>query len=76
MYHLVVFFIPCMRAYLLKARAPLAPMDQIQVICRKSKLGDWFMLDQLAKNIDPVILCEFLAELLKKMEEQDNFEEC
>ena len=51
-------------------------MDQIQVICRKSKLGDWFMLDQLAKNIDPVILFEFLAELLKKMEDEDNFEEC
>jgi hypothetical protein len=65
-----------MRAYLLKAREPLAPMYQIQVICRKSKLGDWFMLDQLAKNMDPVILCEFLAELLKKMEDQENFEDC
>jgi hypothetical protein len=64
-----------MRAYLLKARAPLTPMYQIQVICRKSKLGNWFMLDQLAKNMDPVILCEFLAELLKKMEDQENFEE-
>ena len=34
------------------------------------------MLDQLAKNIDPVFLCEFLAELLKKMEDQENFEDC
>ena len=34
------------------------------------------MLDQLAKNMDPVILCEFLAELLKKMEDQENFEDC
>ena len=32
------------------------------------------MLAQLAKNIDPVILCEFLGELLNKMEDQNNVE--
>ena len=60
---------------MLKARAPIAPIYQIQVICRNLMVGDWFMLDQLAKNIDPIILFEFLEELYKKMEDQTNFEE-
>eukprot|EP00092_Neocalanus_flemingeri_P024553 GFUD01026628.1.p1 GENE.GFUD01026628.1~~GFUD01026628.1.p1 ORF type:complete len:359 (+),score=94.79 GFUD01026628.1:64-1140(+) len=72
-YRLAVLFTPCMREYLLRARARLAPMYQIQAICRKCKLGDWFILYQLGKNIDPMIFREFMAELHKKMEGSEAF---
>jgi len=58
-----------MREYLLRARARLAPMYQVQGICRKCKLGDWFILYQLGKNIDPMIFREVMSELHKKMED-------
>ena len=73
MYRLAVLFTPCMREYLLRARARLAPMYQVQAICRKFKLGDWFILYQLGKNIDPMIFREFMAELHKKMEDSESF---
>merc|ERR1712241_1289133 len=69
-YRLAVLFTPCMREYLLRARARLAPMYQIQAICRKFKLGDWFILYQLGKNIDPMIFREFIKDLYEKLENE------
>ena len=34
-----------------------------------SGMGDWFLLYQLGKNIDPVIFKEFIGELYKRVEQ-------
>ena len=57
---------------LLKARAKLNKKPyQVTAICKKFRLGDWFVLYQLGKNIDPLIFREFINDLYEKLEEAD-----
>jgi len=53
-YRLATLVAPGLRAALLRARARLAPNRQVDAVCRRSGLGDWFLLYQLGKNIDPL----------------------
>ena len=39
-------------------------------ICRRLRLGDWFILYQLGKNMDPMIFREFMEKLHKRMFER------
>jgi len=59
-YRLVVIFIPFLREKLLNARARTVPAYKINDICQNTSRGDWFILYQLGKNIDPIIFKEFL----------------
>merc|ERR1712129_256882 len=68
MYRLATCFVPSMREMLLKARSRLTKKPgQVEGICRKFGLGDWFLLYQLGKNIDPLIFREFIADLHNKL---------
>ncbi|XP_046984394.1 innexin inx2 [Schistocerca americana] len=67
-YRLATAMGPQMRMYLLRARSRLAPQDQIETISNKCQIGDWFVLYQLGKNIDPLIYKELVADLAKKLE--------
>ena len=61
-----------MREMLLKARSRLTKKPgQVEGICRKFGLGDWFLLYQLGKNIDPLIFREFIADLHEKLQRLD-----
>jgi len=71
-YRLAVIFTPCMRETLLKARARLVQTYQVNSICKETSRGDWFILYQLGKNIDPVIFREFLVELEKEFRKNNN----
>eukprot|EP00095_Tigriopus_kingsejongensis_P005712 maker-scaffold459_size165548-snap-gene-0.21 protein:Tk05712 transcript:maker-scaffold459_size165548-snap-gene-0.21-mRNA-1 annotation:"innexin inx2" len=62
-YRLIMLFVPQIREVILRTRARLATPGDVSEICRQSKLGDWFLLYQLAKNIDPLIFKEFIGEL-------------
>lgn len=67
-YRLAVMAVPRMREMLLRARCRLAPLYQVEAVCRKIRMGDWFLLYQLGKNIDPLIFREFIHELHKRLE--------
>jgi len=69
-YRLSVLALPCLRATLLKVRARLVPHYKVADISRHARLGDWFLLYQLGKNIDPLVYREFMEELHKKWEAQ------
>jgi len=71
-YRLAVIFTPCLRENLLKARARLVQSYEVTNICAKTTRGDWFILYQLGKNIDPIIFKEFLSGLHKKMVTDNN----
>merc|ERR1712111_175792 len=71
-YRLIVIFIPQLRETLLKTRARTVPAYEISNICSKTSRGDWFILYQLGKNIDPIIFKEFLNKLNGKMVEDNN----
>uniref|UniRef100_A0A1B6EWA1 Innexin n=1 Tax=Cuerna arida TaxID=1464854 RepID=A0A1B6EWA1_9HEMI len=57
-----------LRLYLLRARCRLSGPSQINQIARQLKVGDWFVLYQLSKNIDPLIFKEIIVDLSIKME--------
>ena len=61
-----------MRETLLKVRGRLVPQHNVQHICDKTTRGDWFILYQLGKNIDPVIYKEFLTKLYEQMVANNN----
>merc|ERR1712004_706403 len=67
-YRLIVLMSPRLREMLLKSRSRLTVMHKVESICRRCGLGDWFILYQLGKNIDPLIFKEFMGELYKKLE--------
>lgn len=70
-YRLAVITVSSIRLYLLRARSRLAPRDQIEVINRKCQIGDWFVLYQLGKNMDPLIYKEFVNDLSRRLEGKD-----
>ena len=59
--------VPWLRLCILKARARLVKQTEVENICRRLGLGDWFILYQLGKNMDPMIYREFMEKLHKRM---------
>ena len=71
---LVVLAVPSTRQILLRARAHLASTNKIERICRESRLGDWFLLYQLGKNMDALIFRDFINHLDQKLENLKDLE--
>ena len=59
--------VPWLRLCILKARARLVKQSEVENICRRLRLGDWFILYQLGKNMDRMIFREFMEKLHKRM---------
>lgn len=68
-YRAVVVAGPRVRLYLLRARSRLALQEQVETVCGKLQIGDWFVLYQLGKNIDPLIYKDLMGALSDKFEE-------
>lgn len=68
LYRFAVVFMPKVRLYLLRARSRLSTHEDVESISTKCQLGDWFILYQLGKNIDPLIYKEIIADLSLKLE--------
>lgn len=45
----------------------LVKRDAIEVIVRRSKMGDWFLLYMLGDNIDTVIFRDIMQDLSNKL---------
>ena len=58
---------PSMREMLLRARSRLTPMREIEAVCGVCRLGDWFLLYQLGKNIAPLIFREFIHAFTREI---------
>lgn len=66
-YRMFVVCAPKVRLYLLRARTRLSSHQDIEHISNKCQIGDWFILYQLGKNIDPLIFKEIITELAMKL---------
>jgi len=67
LYRIVTFFRP-FRQILLRTRSRLASQEDVEAVARKCHIGDWFLLYQLAKNMDMMIYREFITELAQKLQ--------
>lgn len=70
-YRVAVFIGPKIRMLLLRARSRLSKQGDIENIANRCQIGDWFILYQLAKNIDPLIYKEIIEDLVSKIEGKD-----
>lgn len=71
-YRAAVVFGPKLRFILLRARSRLSNTKQIEIISNRCQIGDWFILYQLGKNIDPLIFKQLIADLAKKFEGKES----
>ena len=56
------------RETVLHSRSGLAPMHEIELICRESHVVDLFLLYQLGKNMDPMTFRDFITDLRTRLE--------
>lgn len=62
-YRVVVVMGKKVRLYLLRARSRLSDHQDVEAIANRCQIGDWFILYQLGKNIDPLIYKEIISDL-------------
>lgn len=67
-YRFAVCLWPKVRLYLLRARSRLSSHEDVEHIADKCQIGDWFILYQLGKNIDPLIYKEVITDLAAKLD--------
>lgn len=67
-YRAAVIAGPKLRLVLLRARSRLSPQEDIELIAKNCQIGDWFILYQLGKNIDPLVYQELVTELALKLQ--------
>lgn len=67
MYRVVIIFSPRMRVYLFRMRYRLIRRDAIELIVRRSKMGDWFLFYLLGENVDSVIFRDVMQDLAYKL---------
>ena len=56
-----------MRAYLLFIRFRLIKKECINIIIKKTQMGDWFLLYMLGQNVDSMIYKELIHELARRL---------
>ncbi|XP_014477993.1 PREDICTED: innexin inx2-like [Dinoponera quadriceps] len=71
-YRLAVILSPKLRYVLLRARSRLSPQEQVKIISDKCQIGDWFVLYQLGKNMDPLVYKQLIADLASKVQGKEN----
>lgn len=70
-YRLIVVLVPKFRVNLLQRSNHLLSTRDVKSILRQSRFGDWFLLHQLARNIDSLTHKELVAELATKFDDSD-----
>lgn len=53
-YRMAVIFLPSLRLLVTRNRARLVDNDELETVLEKCQMGDWLVLDLLAKNLDPL----------------------
>jgi len=71
-YRMAVLTIPKFRMLLLKARSRLANKEDMDLVCKKCQIGDWFILYQLSRNIQPSVFKELISDLAMKLMVKEN----
>lgn len=74
LYRMLVVVTPRLRVFLMKSNSRLAPRFVVRIVVDKCRIGTWFVLFQLGKNIDPTVFKELLTELADRLTSQEHYE--
>ena len=66
-YRVLSIFSPKLRAYAMYIQFRMVKKECINLIIKKTKMGDWFLLYMLGRNINKTIHKEVMHELAKKL---------
>ena len=67
-YRLIMIFLPNIRPRMIHAQTKAVSYDTLKVIARKTSLGDWWILYNLASVIDPAVYRDTLMSIAKEIE--------
>ncbi|KAH0947419.1 hypothetical protein HN011_011201 [Eciton burchellii] len=62
-YRIIVFSQPWARMYLLRGAARVLEKSKAERVVRVFHFGDWFLLHQLAQNVNPIVYRELVNEI-------------
>lgn len=63
----ILMAMPRIRVYFLHVRLRFVSKEAINVIIRRSRMGDWFMLYMLGQNMDAAIFSEVMTDLARRL---------
>uniref|UniRef100_A0A1E1XAB3 Innexin n=1 Tax=Amblyomma aureolatum TaxID=187763 RepID=A0A1E1XAB3_9ACAR len=69
-YRMATIFLPKVREVILRYRARMADRRMLEMVSKRVSASDWFLLDLLCKNMNPVHYRTFINELAKSMEDE------
>lgn len=64
---ILLIFSPRMRVYTLRMRLRFVHGEVINVVMRRGRVGDWFLLYMLGQNMDAAIYSEVLIDLSRRL---------
>lgn len=65
-YRLCTIMMPRFRLAMLHSKCRLSERKVVEKVLEDAKIGDWFLLDMLAKNMDPINYKDLLKELYRR----------
>ncbi|KAF2358626.1 Innexin [Trinorchestia longiramus] len=71
-YRILLLTVPGLRPRVMHQHNRAVPMEALEVFTKKTKIGDWWILYVLSKNIDPLIYKDIMAKLAKEIETNDS----
>lgn len=67
-YRVATIMLPNVRTKILRARCKFSFPNDIEAVSRAFSIGDWFVFNQVCKNVDPLLFREFVHDLAKRLE--------
>lgn len=67
-YRFVIAYWPKSRLMVTRARARLVNQEYLEAVCGKCRLGDWFVLNLLSKNLDPMNFKDVISDFARRLE--------
>ncbi|GFT16830.1 innexin inx2 [Nephila pilipes] len=72
-YRIVLIFWPRCRFLVTSSRARLVKHDHLHTILSRCRLGDWFVLDMLSKNLDSLNFKDVVSDLAKRLDSKSDY---
>ena len=70
LYRIVTVVVPTARRVLLRAHLRISSQDEINTLVKKLKIGDWFVLYQVGKNIHSLFYKQLVGDLALEFADQ------
>ncbi len=67
-YRAVTIVVPRVRLLVTRSRCRIANQDALHSVLNQCKIGDWFIIDLLSKNLDPLNFKDLIFDLYKRIE--------